>query len=986
MTSQLPGPLRLVSSWPFVGRSRELATLGALLERLEDEGCIVALVGGEAGSGKSRLVREFAHQAVARGALVLYGACDPVVRTPFGPFVEALGPLVRAIDPNSLRADLGPAGGELVLLLPDLPLSAGELPAPVETDPDTVRHRLHTAVTDLLSSAGERQPLLLVVEDGHWADGPTLLLLRHLARAGAAARMLVVTTFRDTDAEVPAHLADALADLRRSDSVARLKLGELDEESVAEFVRRFAGDQVPAEPSLVASIRDLTGGNAFLLCELARTLGETDSIAVAGGAVRLTRPLGDIATPDSIREVVSQRFSRLEPAVMRLLELAAVAGNEFDLDVLVSVAAAGIDLASTLESASRSGFIEELPSPTLSYRFTHELVRRALYDRLSRLRRAELHLRVGEALEAADRPRTVQVLAGLAHHYTAAVPVVGRERAIEYNRLAAEAASAALAFGEAAARLRTALWLGVEDDGQRAEIQIALGTALADAGSYLDSLEPLREAADIARGLGRGDLFARAAISFEVACERPGLPDQGALALLEEAADLLSTEDSPLRVRLLAGLSRALHRLHGDDARSSAVLRSAIAMARRLDDRAGLARVLGSAYWSDIGRREVLEMQGEARDLAADLGEVHLEAEAMQWRVAALMQMGEIEAAEQELSVVHSRAARTGQPFLLHVAEHHGSALALLAGRLAEAEAAAERSHEWGRLLTGRDASGVYGIQMFGVWREQGRLGSFVPVVRVLAARGGAWRPGLAALLAEIGMHEEARSELERIRRTGLDALRQSLWLASLTYLVDVASAVSDPQLAAMLYPELAPLSGGSVVIGHGIACYGAADRYLGMLAATLGNLEAAEDHFEAALALNRAMGARTWVAHTAYEYGRMSLGRGSGDAAQLLLAEAATIAESVGMPALLGRIRTLGDRRPAPQGRPNDLSERELDVLRLLARGLSNRQIGAALHISEHTAANHVRNILGKTESANRTEATAYAFRCGLASGARGG
>src|SRR5262249_9407848 len=148
------------------------------------------------------------------------------------------------------------------------------------------------------------------------------------------------------------------------------------------------------------------------------------------------------------------------------------------------------------------------------------------------------------------------------------------------------------------------------------------------------------------------------------------------------------------------------------------------------------------------------------------------------------------------------------------VAEHYASALALLTGRLADAEAAAERSHEWGRLLRGRDASSVYGVQMFGIRREQGRLRQFVPALRVLTARGVAWRARPAPLLAEIGLHDEARRELERIRAAGLESLRHSLWLASLTYLTDACRAIGDAELAALVYPELAPLSGASVVIG----------------------------------------------------------------------------------------------------------------------------------------------------------------------------
>jgi DNA-binding CsgD family transcriptional regulator/tetratricopeptide (TPR) repeat protein len=957
--------------------------LHALVPHAAGEGRRLALIGGEAGSGKSRLVREFARAVAAEGVLVLYGACDAVVRTPYRPFVEALDHLVRTTDAKLLREDLGSAGGELTRLLPDLPVRVGGLAAPLSADPDTERHRLHTAVSDVLASAGRRQPLLLVLEDGHWADNATLVLLRHLARVTTEARVLVLATFRDTEADVPAELADTLADLRRSEDVVRLRLTGLTQDEVTEFVRRSGGGEIDrTEPELSSTIRALTEGNPFLLCELWRTLIETGALANDGGTLRLSRPLEEIATPDSVREVVSQRLTRLGPATRELLELAAVAGPEFELAVLRRAAPAELRI-DALEPALRSGMIEELPAASLAYRFTHELVRRALYDRLSVLRRAELHLRIAEALEAAGPPRGGRVLADLAHHFAAAAPLHGPTRAVGYNLLAAKAASDALAYEEATARLRTALAIGVEDERRRAEVLLELGTAMFRAGMSLDSLQSFREGAEIARRLGDGELLARAAIGFEATCWRPGLHQEGARELLEEAWRALAREDSTLRVGLLAGLARALE-FQGISAEAEVVRESAIAMARRIDDRPGLATVLMGAYWArpSTSLERILGMLAEARDLAGELGDIEIQAEAMEWRVATLLALGETASARQELAVALQMAQHTRQPFILHVVEQYRSALALLEGRLAESETAAERSRDWGQLLIGRDASGVYGIQMFGVKREQGRLAELAPVIRILAADhrdDGPWRPGFAAMLAELGMQQQVRRELDRVRNEGLGPLREALWLASLTYLADAAAAVAHTEVAALVYPELAPLAGTNVMIGHGVACYGAADRYLGMLAAILQDTDTAARHFEEALRLNRRMGATTWLAHTAYEYGRMLLTLND-DRAKSLLADAARLAETIGMPTLLGRVRALTP--PVSSPLPDGLSAREIEVLRQVARGLSNREIGVDLFISEHTVANHVRAILRKTASANRTEATAYAYRRGLTHG----
>src|SRR3954454_14749855 len=403
MTTRLPGPLRLAPSLPFAGRSRELALLRTLIPG-EAESLRFALVGGEAGSGKSRLVREFAREAAGGGALVLYGACDAVVQRPYRPFVEALEQLVRGTDSATLRADLGAAGGELIRLLPDLPHHVGELPPPVAADPDTERHRLHVAVADLLAAVGRRAPLVVVVEDGHWADTPTLLLLRHLARGSSDARAVIVTTFRDTEADVPRALSAALVELRRSEGVVRMRLAGLSAEEISEFVERAAGGRPGADPSALGrAMRDLTGGNAFLMTELWRTLLETETLPmVAGegnGGERLAEGLAGVGRPAGGRERVRQRPHPPTAAPAALLELAAVAGPEFDLSVVARAGVPEHDLHGAVEQAVAHGMIEEVPARRLAYRFTHELVRRALYDRMARLRRAELHLRVGESLE-----------------------------------------------------------------------------------------------------------------------------------------------------------------------------------------------------------------------------------------------------------------------------------------------------------------------------------------------------------------------------------------------------------------------------------------------------------------------------------------------------------------------------------------------------------------------------------------------------------
>ena len=467
---------------------------------------------------------------------------------------------------------------------------------------------------------------------------------------------------------------------------------------------------------------------------------------------------------------------------------------------------------------------------------------------------------------------------------------------------------------------------------------------------------------------------------MKTTCWRPGLTEEGARELLEEASAALGREDSTLRVGLLASLARAARVRERPRPGCARLREEAIAIARRLGRPwSGLATVLKGVYWapgSTTSYAEALEMLGEARALAEELGDAEAQAEATNWRVAALMALGEIVRAREELAIAHDMAQHTRAALRpLHVVEHYRSALALLLewspGRGRGGHRALARVGATARQAATPRASTASRCSGCGASRDV--LAELAPVIRVLAAGdrgGGAWRPGLAAMLAELAMEEQVRGELDRVQAEGLEPLREGLWLASLTYLADAAGAVAHRGVASLVHPLLAPLAGTNVMIGHGVACYGAADRYLGMLAATLGDADAAADHFEAALRLNREMGANTWLAHTAYEYGRLLVGGSDPERGGQLLAEAALLAETVGMPTLLARVQALAPASSPPL--PDGLSVRELDVLRLVANGRSNREIGAALFISEHTAAAHVRSILRKTACANRTEATA--------------
>jgi DNA-binding SARP family transcriptional activator/DNA-binding CsgD family transcriptional regulator len=1001
----LPGPLGLTPAFPFVGRSVEIEALRALWVQSANEGGRIALISGEAGSGKTRLVREFAHEAAGDGVLVLYGVSDAVVATPYQPFVESLEFLVRALDPGTLRESLATGGGELTRLLPDLRLRVGPLPPPASADPGSERYRLHAAVAEVLAGASRRQPVLLVTDDLHWADAPSLHLLRHLARTTSEGHLLVVATFRDSGEHLRPEFADALADLSRAGGLTRLALRRLSNDDVAEFIRLAVRADADGDLStLVDAIDELTGGNPFLVCELWRSLTESGTVEVSEGKVTITRPIAELSTPESVRDVVHARLSRLAPSTIAMLQVAAVAGPKFELRVLEEAALLTDDIrVSALDEAVKAEMIEEIPSTRLAHRFTHELVRRALYAQLPSIRRAELHLRVGEALERVNGSNETRVLTELAHHFAAASALGGAERAVEYNLRAAEAAKASLAFEEAAARLATALDVGIADELERARVQLELGDAYEKVAQAPEALVAFRSAATLARSTGDAETLAQAAIGFERACWTPLLADQGgtAIELLREAATALGDADSTLRARTLNALGRALT-FAGEHEAATEVRSRAIGMARRLGDRSTLATALTHAYWAKdtIPLEDVLGMLTEAKELGIALGDAEIVTRANRWRVLTLVDLCDLEGARHELASMRRSAQQTRQLALIKICDSYGSALALCDGRLDDAEVMAQRYLEASRVL-GLDAAASHSMQLFGIRREQRRLEELRPAVQVLARVGrGDWafQPGLLALLVEVGLQDDAREELGRMRADGFAGIPQDFKVASLAYLTDACAALGDAASAALLYPELKPLSGGNVMVGQLVACYGAADRYLGMLDAAMGEWESASAHFESALALNRRMNAHTWTAHTAYEYGRMLVTRGrTVDRVRAVefLADAAQFSERLGLHALGEKVRSLRHYAGAPDGLsargpavprsaayagpPDGLSARELGILRLVAQGQSNREIGHELEISQHTVANHVRSILRKTGCANRTDAASYAHRRGL-------
>ncbi len=979
----------------FVGRERELAALGAALDRaLAGEGRIVML-SGEPGIGKTRTAQMLARYAENRDVSVLWGRChEEPGAPPFWPWLQLIRACAETYDDGRLGALLNAGGGDLAEIVPELAQRVpGLAPAERPVDATQARFRLFDAIAGFWKRAAGDSPHLLILDNLHWADASTLRLLEFLAPTVGGARLLVLGTYRDIELSRRHPLSNTLGELARDARFQRLRLAGLSLGEASRFMAAAAGRALP--PDLAAAVHSQTEGNPLFLGEIARFLMQEGVLDEAAAAARAG--LGPVLRriPEGVKEVIGTRLNRLSSACNAVLANAAATGRVFSAEVLAQIDGTAEDaLSGALEEALAAAVIEPAAEPGC-FQFSHALVRETLYDEIPPLRRARLHLRIGAALETLQGRDPMSSLAALAHHYCAALPGGEPRKAADYAQRAAEHADQLFAYEESARYCRLALQAlearGADDPPRRCRLLISLGQALVKTGENLQAAEVLQRAAASAKALGVSEEFARAALAFEEATWRPGIPGDAAARLLREALAGLAEGDSILRSRMLSSLTRALV-FSGAFDEAMAVHAEAIGMARRLDDPASIAaalRSIATARWLPQQFAARVRNTLEAEHYATAIGDRERVLEAASWRLFDLMELGDLSTRAREFAAYIKLADEIRQPFYQYIGVSTRAMLALFEGRLEEAERLTREAFEFGSRMPGLDAEGIYGLQMFSVRREQGRLAELAPAVAYFVqqhAAAATWRPGLALVYCELGLAAEARAELERIAAEGFERIpNDARWVTCMTFLAEVCAYLGDAERAAVLYAELLPFAGRNLIAPPNVACFGAASRHLGMLAATMKRWPEAERHFEEALAMNARQAARPWLAHTQHQYAAMLLARnanGDRERAIGLLDEALAAAREIGMAALAERAAALRQEAARAPGRaryPAGLSHREVEVLRLVAAGRGNREIAEALFVSHNTVANHVRSILTKTNAANRAEAAAFAVQHAL-------
>lgn len=892
---QAPEPQEEPVADDFVGRERELSALRAAVQAAIAGRGGLLLLAGEPGIGKSRLAEELVREARRAGAQVLVGRCWEAGGAPtYWPWVQAFRTYLEGADPQALRAQLGNGASEIAHLLPELREMFPDLAAPaVETK--AARFRLFDATARFLSSAAGARPIVVVLDDLHAADEPSLLLLRFVATTIATSRILILGTYRDVDPTVRESLAATLAELGRERVTRRIELSGLTEQDVARFMELTAG--MTPRPGLVAAIHRETEGNPLFVGEVVRLL--------AAERAGREADLATLGVPDGVREVIGRRVARLSDDCRRLLALASVLGREFRLDALERLSGGDPDrLLDLLDEAVAERLLAAAPSGPLRLRFAHGLIRETLYDGLTPPRRLQLHRRVGEALEQLYSANCEPHLAELAHHFFQAGPGGDVGKALDYSRRAADRAMTVLAYEEGARFYDLALQaleLGRPDDEPlRCELLLRSGEALAKAGSMQKSKDRFLAAAEMARSASLPEHLARAALGYggRYPFARAG-SDWRLVPLLEEALGALDEQESLLRVRLTGRLAAALRDEPSIERRSS-LGREAVEMARRLGDEATLADALMSyftASWTPEADR-LLAITDEVRRLAESIGDTERAFQATFLDNVASLTVGD----PQRVARMMSQGTASNllkQPALRWWSLVMRSVWTLLKGDFEEGERLAEEALRVGEGAQSWDAGFSHRVTLWLIRREQGRLEEVDGLIRASVDEYPVYRsfPCLVALIdCELDRPADAAARFDELAAHDFaDFPRDSEWLFCLSILSEVAAHLGDTNRAAVLHRLLEPYEN-LFALASGEVSVGCVARYLGILATACERWEDAERHFETALARNAQMDARPWVAHTQVDYARMLRSRGSRERAEALLTQARATYDELGI------------------------------------------------------------------------------------------
>ncbi len=946
----------------FVGRLSEISILEQEWAVAASGRRRVVFVLGEAGAGKSRLVAEVCRGFTDAGAAVLLGYCLPDMPVAYEPFRPAILSLMDTAE-TVVAPDRLP---EVVDLLRSLALP-GDTRATVGAQ---YVHRRFEAVLDVLRGVSADRPVVLVLEDLHWATPSTLALLSWLIRRLREGRNLILATARTSPPDRSAPLLAALGELLREPGVRRLELGGLATEEVARFVELETHGALDRSTPSASSLRELTAGNPYLLHEICRDIRSPDTQARQGTPARV---------PEAVRGLFAARMATLPDDEREIVELAAVLGEPVLVPLLDKSLPSPEHTLVAIEHAVDLGLLFPVADES-GFRFPHALARQAVVDLIPPVRLAAHHGRAAEALEERSGGSLPEVQQ-LANHYRNAHGTTGKAR--YYLMRAAELSARALAYDEAARYYEQAAELA-DSAADRHTATLLAADCLQGAGRFMAARDSW---ARVARGSSDPAVRLAAAIGFEKSTSLLG-GDVRAVELLGDALREGGVNPSDTtHIKALAGLGRALGQLGeiSDAVRLNSVV---VPLARAIGDDALLVHVLHRGLWVAFGHPELsggaLEAARELSGLARNRRDYEALGGSAFFRCLLGQRTGNRADVAEATNDLRIAAERTAHHWLHYWAGNAEYGTRFLHGDFAGAEHIAQELRRVSADWPEAEAEGHYGVQMFMVCRETGHLDGLRPHVSGNESPTSHWAPGLLAIYTELGMAAPARRLLDTLAaKDVLEANRDSeYWPAALAFLVEAALFLKDSATLRRLRPRLAEHAGLNLVSEQFVTLCGSADRYIGMVDSVLGQGDPIA-RFDAAEELNGRTGSDVHLAWTLTSRARhlAAVDAGSRDLAQTI-ERARAVAAPIGQGRVLGALdaieRTPTGSHTTSWARLAGITPRELDVLRLLVAGATNRDIADALIISPNTAANHVRSILTKTGTTSRTKAVHYALTHG--------
>lgn len=911
----------------IVGRDAALAQLMAAWQRACSGQRQLVFVTGDPGIGKTAVLdlfaRRLAEEPAAVAPLIGRGHCLEEFGSTeaFLPFLDAMDALLRPAGAGELRDTLRRCAPSWLAQFPWL-LTPADGPLLERERHGVTRERMLRQLAAALEIGSATAPIVLLLEDLHWADPSSVQLLAFLAQRRQEARLMLVASFRPVDVIVAAHpLRETRQRLVTAGLGTEVPLWFLDEADVGAFLQRHLGG--PADAAVAALLHRRSSGNPLFLRSLVDHLLDRGALERDERGWHLAASAGpEEEVPGAVREVIEHGLARLDPDDVALLEAGSVAGGPFACaGVAACLDGDGARIEDACERLARRGDLLRAAgsvaladgTPGSRYEIVHALIQNVLYRRMAAARRMTAHQRWGLWLEEQGGSP-----GELAHHFALAGTAADAARAISYARAAARRATAVFAHEEAVRQLDGALHLVRSDHGRdpavEGELLVELAAAQQRAGQVVAAEATFRAAAAHARARGDAPLLARAAVGIGHGYQRLGMQDPEVPALLEEALQRLEPGDHPLRALALAHLDYGLGSVPGSWQRRQGLAREALAMARRLDDPELLVPVLLHTRWAFRGPQSRDEWRADADEVESLLGRVDDGEQLLMLRslrVGDHLELGDLDGAERSLAEFADAAEEAQLPWFLWLASGMACKIALLRGHFGEAERLIEQTLATGRRTDHPNVDVLHAGQTTLLRIVQGGLAELAPLVRAgveAYPRVATWRAVRAYLAAELGDIDDARAQIAVLAEGDFAALpRDTSWFVLVGFASIACALTADRLRAAALYDLALPYADGFTGVGASLLSLGHMGRYLGWLAATTGRRREAAAHFERAIARTEAMGALPWLALSRFDYARVlatSRTRADRKRARELLAEAIAGAASIGMTGWLERMQ----------------------------------------------------------------------------------